>query len=385
MVTERANYELEVIDRIDAVAAADWDALVGDDNPFIEHAFLAALETSGSVGKVAGWVPCHLLIRSGDRLVGATPLYLKDNSFGEYIFDWGWAEAFEGVGLRYYPKLVSAVPFTPVTGPRLLVAEGADKDSVIGALVRAALELAEATRASSIHWLFVTETEQRALQTFGFFPRLTHQFHWKNRGWSDFDAFLDDFRSPARKNVRRERRRASESGLTLHALSGEELSDDDWAALYRFYRDTSARKWGDPYLNRAFFSEIRSTFAHRVLVTLARDEDGRAVAGALNFHKGDHLYGRYWGCVQRHADLHFELCYYQLIDFAIERGLKRFEAGAQGPHKIRRGLIPKLTYNAHFIGHPEIHQAFASAIAQQSTILRHELQTLKNVGPFKRS
>jgi predicted N-acyltransferase len=357
---------VEVAESLAGVAAAEWDAMVGRDDPFTEHAFLVALERSGCVGAQAGWLPCHLLARDGARLVGAMPLYLKDNSFGEFIFDWAWAEAAAGTGLDYYPKLVSAVPFTPVTGRRLLVAPGADTSAVSGALLEGAMGLADAADASSLHVLFITEEERGTLTGShpDLLPRLSYQFHWANRGYRDFEGFISAFRAPERKKVRRERRRASASGLELVTLRGEELEDRHWQALHRFYRSTNARKWGPAYLTEGFFDEVRRHLAHRVVVTMALTAAGEPVAGTLCFQKGHHLHGRYWGCLERHDSLHFELCYHRPVELCIENGWTRFEAGAQGLHKLKRGLMPAFTHSVHWLRHPGLRRAVASFLSR---------------------
>ena len=385
--SDTTDLELEVVGDLATVDAEHWNALAGDDDPFIEHGFLAGLERAGCVGPEAGWVPCHVLARHRPtgRLLGAVPLYLKDNSYGEYIFDWGWAEASHSAGVPYYPKLVSAVPFTPVTGRRLLTADGATSGPVVDALVAGVRRVADETDASSIHWLFVTPDEQRALaEQHDFAPRLTHQYHWHNDGYRNFDDYLTHFRAPARKNVRRERRRAQETGLTLRTTFGPDLSTRDWRALWRFYCDTTSRKWGQPYLNRRFFDDLRANHADRIVCTFADDDSDRPVAGTLNLYKGAHLYGRYWGCLQEHDALHFELCYYQLIELAISREMRRFEAGAQGSHKIKRGLMPALTHSSHWLRHPGLDAAVSRFLAREAAMLQHELNAMTRVGPFKR-
>ncbi len=380
---------VDVVTNLDAVDPDCWDALTGDHDPFVEHRFLSLLEQTGCVGGATGWLPCHVIARRGGRLVGAVPLYLKEHSFGEYIFDWGWAEAAAASGLDYYPKLVSAVPFTPATGRRLLLAPelpAAEATTVRGALIGGVEALARQTDASSIHWLFVTEQEQAQLaDEHGLIPRLTHQYHWLNRGYRDFDDYLARFRATARKNVRRERRLAASHGLTLQTLRGPELDRSGWRGLYRFYRDTSARKWGQAYLNRDFFEGVRERLADRVVSTLARAVDGEPVAGTLGFVKGTRLYGRYWGTMARDlAGLHFELCYHRPIELCIEQGWTRFEAGAQGSHKIKRGLMPAPTYSAHWLRHPGLARAVNQAVARESRLLRRELEAAPGHGPFKR-
>jgi len=391
---------VEVLSSVAGVDAAAWDALAGDHNPFVEHGFLRALEDSGSVGAGTGWLPAHIIVSDadvsgaglGDRLAGpagrgrlraAMPLYLKTDSYGEYIFDWAWADAAQRAGLSYYPKLVAAVPFTPVPGPRLLLEAGADAPELRALLLAAARRLAVDTECSSVHMLFCQAEERAVAVEQGYLSRRTYQFHWSNAGYADFDGYLGAFRSPARKAVRRERARAAASGLRFETLPGAELSSEQWDALYAFYQDTTSRKWGQAYLTRDFFELLRSRLAHRVLVTLARDGK-RPVAGALCLQKGRNLYGRYWGCLERFDALHFELCYYRPLEYCIAEGLDRFEAGAQGLHKLKRGLLPVATHSAHYLEHPGLRRAVALYVDRERVALREEMDTLARHGPFKR-
>lgn len=388
--TSGRRLTLEVVSEITDVPAEEWDALAGDDNPFVEHAFLRALEDSGSVGAAeqgadrdTGWIPLHLALRDDAGVLrGAMPLYLKTDSYGEYIFDWGWADAAMRAGLPYYPKLVCAVPFTPATGPRLLSSDD-DRDAVGPALLAGARGLAKRLGCSSTHLLFCGKDEQRLAEDQGYLPRLTCQFHWQNDGYESFDDLLSTFRSSARKAVRRERRRARESGLRLELKTGEELNDREWDALYAFYRDTTSRKWGQAYLNRRFFELARERLADRVLVSLASDGD-QPVAGALCFRKGAHVYGRYWGCLDSYDMLHFELCYYLPIERCIAEGWRRFEAGAQGVHKLKRGLLPTPIYSAHHIEHPGLRRAVSRHLIVEEHAQQHEMQLLAGHSPFRR-
>jgi hypothetical protein len=374
----------EIIQGIHLVAPEAWDRLVSRDDPFVEHAFLSALERSGTVGPGTGWEPYHALVWDSGRLVGAMPLYLKDDSFGEYVFDWGWAEGATRAGISYYPKLVSAVPFTPVGGRRLLLHPAAAGDAVAAALIGAAQALAHDLRASSLHVLFLSGEEQLLLSSdYGFLPRLSFQFHWNNRGYRTFDDFLASLRSTSRKSVRRERARAAATGLTFRTLQDGEADDRVWSALYRFYRDTTERKWGRPYLNRAFFHELRCAMGQRVVVPLA-EREGWPAAGALCVRKGSTLYGRYWGSLVDEEWLHFELCYYRPIELCIEQGWKRFEAGAQGIHKLRRGLMPSPTYSAHWFPQPAMHAAVRRYVLREAIEIRREMAVLAHHGPFRR-
>jgi len=375
--------EIEVISQISEVPAADWDALVSPDDPFTEHGFLHALEASGSVGKNTGWQPVHVLARRKGALIGAAPLYLKHHSYGEYIFDWGWAEAAQRAGLAYYPKLTCAVPFTPVTGRRLLTGPGPIQQDTAETLMDGIRAVAHATKARSIHLLFTSQEEHQLLASHDLIPRTTYQFHWDNRGYADFEDWLSRFRSRRRKEVHRERRQADESGARIRVVPGGDLSEEEWAALSSFYRDTVDKKMAQAYLSPDFFHHIRAHLSHRVLAFLA-DKDGAAVAGALAFQRGAHLYGRYWGCRPGWERLHFELCYHRPIAHCIENGWTRFEAGAQGIHKIQRGLMPARTYSLHQLAHQGLADAVRSALIQEDAYIEKEMAALSGRGPFRR-
>jgi predicted N-acyltransferase len=343
---------------------------------------------SGSVGARAGCVPRLVLAREGRRLVGAVPLYLKTNSYGEFIFDWGWANAAHRNGVRYYPKLVAAIPFTPVTGRRLPLdpdLSSADGAAVTAAMLRAIRELADDERASSIHFLFCGEAEKNALAAAEYLPRLSMQFHWHNRAerpFDSFDDFLTTFRSRNRKQVRKERQTAAAHGLTFRTATGAELDDQDWGALHAFYLANIARHGGIPYLNERFFQLARETLADRVVATLAY-RGTEPVAGTINFEKGPHLYGRYWGCLDDFQMLHFELCYYRLIERAIERRYTLFEAGAQGEHKLKRGLTPAFTHSAHWIRDPGLAAAIAAFIEREAIEVAEEARIYEQHAPFR--
>lgn len=375
---------VQIIPSLADVDPAEWDALAGDDDPFLEHAFLAAFETSRSVGKGTGWDPLHVVVRRAGKLVAAAPLYAKSHSYGEYIFDWGWASAAQRAGIRYYPKLLSAVPFTPATGRRLLVEGGATRGPVFEALLAGIHAVADQLGVSSIHWLFLSADEHAALaERAGFLARTTYQFHFTNPGYASFDDYLGAMRSAARKEVRRERRKAAESGLTLATKRGTELTDAEWKALFRFYTDTAARKGAIAYLTQRFFEEVRCTLPHRVVAALASRGD-EPVAGALAFHKGRQLFGRYWGASDDFEALHFELCYYRLIEFAIEHRIARFEAGAQGEHKLKRGLLPSPTYSIHWIRHPGLAEAIAEYLPRETRSVEAEMDYFAEHSPFRR-
>ncbi len=345
---------IRVLEGIGQVSAEAWDTCAGD--TLLSHAFLSALEDSGSVTVETGWMPQHLVIENEDgRVLAAAPLYLKSHSYGEYVFDWGWAEAYEKAGGRYYPKLLSAVPFTPATGRRLLVPPGAPPalaDSLAAAMVR----LTERLDLSSLHVIFPTESEWRRFGAAGFLLRTGQQFHWQNRGYRDFDVFLSALSSRKRKAIRKERRAIAGEDVGFFILTGADIEERHWDAFYGFYRHTAERKWGNPYLTREFFFRLGETMAANVVLVMA-EAAGRFVGGALNLLAADTLYGRYWGSTEAYKFLHFEVCYYQAIDFAIEHRLKWVEAGAQGPHKIQRGYLPRRTYSAHWIRDTALREA----------------------------
>ena len=382
------SLSVEIVGDIGEVAADDWNALCvskmgGANNPFVEHAFLHHLETSGSVGPNTGWLPAHLLLREQNEVLAAMPLYLKEDSYGEYIFDWGWADASHRAGIPYYPKLVSAIPFTPATGPRVLCKEGASKLDVLKTLKNALPEVAKQLGASGVHILFCLEDEAQKLSDKSpLFARGTHQFHFRNAGYKDFDDFLSTLRSKARKQIRKERRKVRESELELSFQKGSALSDDDWSRMYDLYQSTANKKWGRAYLTEAFFTKAKRNVGHLARVGLARRE-GEIVGGALSFEKGDHIYGRYWGALEELEFVHFELCYYALVEHAIDTGLTLVEAGAQGAHKIKRGFLPVVTHSAHYLEHPGLHQAIERAMVQERVQLGYEIEHIQKDGPFR--
>jgi predicted N-acyltransferase len=374
---------VRVVTRIADLPAEEWDACAGA-NPFVRHAFLAALEESGSATAESGWLPQHLTVEGPDgRLAGAAPLYLKSHSYGEYVFDWGWADAYERAGGRYYPKLQACVPFTPATGPRLLVRPEADRHAVAGALIAGMVELAKRHGASSVHVTFPLEGEWRHLGEAGFLQRLGLQYHWENPGYGSFEDFLGSLASRKRKAIRRERRAVVESGIAMRTLTGAEIEPRHWDAFYRFYVATSDKKWGPSYLTREFFDRLGATMSENVVLVLAELE-GEPVAGALNLMGDGTLYGRNWGSTGRFRFLHFEACYYQAIEFAIDHGLARVEAGAQGEHKIQRGYLPCETYSAHWIRDPGFREAVADFLRRERAGVRHEQNVLADFSPFRK-
>ncbi len=350
----------------------------------MSHAFLEALEATGCVGGRSGWTPAHLVAEAPDgTLAAAAPAYLKAHSQGEYVFDHAFADAYARAGGRYYPKLQVAVPFTPVPGPRLLVRSGFDGPSLRALLARGLMAVRDRLDCSSVHVTFAQEEDAAALQAAGYLERTDQQFHWRNEGYADFEGFLAALASRKRKVIRRERRDALAAGLVVERLTGSAIEERHWDAFHEFYMDTGARKWGRPYLNRAFFGEIGRRMADRILLVMARRGD-IYVAGALNLIGADALYGRNWGAIEDHPFLHFELCYYQAIEFAIARGLARVEAGAQGEHKLARGYRPVTTRSAHAFADPGLHDAVADYLARESTYVDALMQELEEAAPFRR-
>jgi uncharacterized protein len=381
------SLRIRILSTIDEVSAERWDICAGGRqsyNPFVAHAFLSCLERSKSVGARTGWQPQHLLAETKDgELVGAAPCYLKSHSRGEYVFDHGWADAYERAGGSYYPKLQVSVPFTPAAGRRLLVAPGAGTDCARAALSQGVIELCRQHEASSVHVTFMTEPEWRFLGERGFLQRTDQQFHWDNGGYGTFDDFLAALAARKRKVIRRERRDAVESGVDIHWLTGSDLTESVWDAFFAFYMETGSRKWGRPYLTRNFFSLIGERMADRILLVMAK-RAGRWIAGAINFIGSDTLFGRHWGALEHHPFLHFELCYYQAIDYAITHKLRRVEAGAQGEHKLSRGYLPSTTYSAHYIADPALRRAIADYLVRERAYVEMAGKELLDAAPFRK-
>ena len=381
MADEAPSLSLTLHGAIAEIPAADWDACAGAGNPFVSHAFLSAVEDSGSAGPRTGWLPRHAALRdAAGWLLAVAPMYAKSHSYGEYVFDHGWAHALERAGGSYYPKLQVAVPFSPVPGPRLLIRPGGGIGAA--ALGRALAQAGMELDVSSVHVTFCSEAEWDALAEAGWLRRLGMQFHWYNQGYRDFEDFLAALSSRKRKVLRRERRDANAAGLSFVALSGAELRERHWDAFYRFYTSTVDRKWGSAYLTRDFFSLLGERLGERVVLMLA-EHDGVPVAGALNLAGAEALYGRNWGCRGDWPFLHFELCYYRAIDWAIAHGLSRVEAGAQGRHKIQRGYLPSPTYSAHWIAHAGLRRAVAGFLDEERPQIRAEMAALAAESPFR--
>ena len=372
---------------IEDVGLAAWRTLEPLDFPFFDYEFLRGLERSRSVGPRSGWSPVYLVCGEEERLLGALCLYVKTDSYGEYIFDWEWAHAYREHGLSYYPKLTAAVPFTPATGPKFLLTwdlDGAKRKEVKSVLLDAAGDVGDELRASSFHALFLTGEDVGEFEEHNFAVRHSLQFHWHNRGYRTFSDYLGALQSKRRRQISRERRQLEEEGIEIERLTGEAISPEHANIMYRFYISTSDRKWGMPYLNKEFFEEVLETMRDRTLLVLARDSrTRRPIAGALNFFKGQSLFGRYWGASETRRNLHFELCYYQAIEFAIERGMTLFEAGAQGEHKLARGFLPTITYSAHDIHHPAFRSAIGQYIEEEKKYLAETVEMYKRHDPYK--
>lgn len=378
---------VKAVPKIDMIAAADWDACANPDpethNPFLSHAFLKALEEAETVGHGTGWMPHHLVLEGTCGTVsGVMPLYAKTHSQGEYVFDHSWAEALHRIGGSYYPKLQAAVPFTPVPGRRFLARPGPMQEETERLLARAAVAVADRVGASSVHVTFLTESEWKRLGGEGYLQRTGQQFHWRNEGYANFDDFLATLASRKRKAIRKERAEA-QAGVEIFSVTGAEITEAHWDAFFAFYMDTGSRKWGRPYLNRRFFSLLGAAMADRCLLIFAR-RAGEFIAGALNLIGGDCLYGRYWGTTEHHPFLHFELCYYQAIDFAIAHKLARAEAGAQGEHKLARGYLPETTYSLHWLADPRLERAVARYLAEERGEIAEVNALLREHGPFKK-
>ncbi len=385
---ESHEFVVRVFPHISGISESGWNSCANPVdakfNPFVSYAFLNALEKSGCVSGRTGWQPQHLALETNKgELLACMPNYLKSNSYGEYIFDHGWAEAFENAGGDYYPKLQCAVPFTPVQGNRLLVTEGQNHDEYERLLASAAVQLTDRLEASSLHITFLTPGEWDRLGELGFLKRKAQQFHWHNRGYETFEDFLEDLSSRKRKMIRRERRDALANDIKIQWVTGSDITEDHWDHFFDFYEDTGSRKWGMPYLNRNFFSLVGETMANDILLIMCT-RNGQYIGGALNFIGGETLYGRYWGCRENHNFLHFETCYYQAIEFAILNGLRYVEAGAQGPHKLARGYMPQTMYSVHYISHGSFRKAIADFLHREQQYLELEQNALRSHSPFSK-
>ncbi len=382
--------KIKFINRINQVEQFEWDACACPENigqnrpldPFTTFRFLSALEESDSVGEASGWIPNHIIVQKGETVIAVMPFYIKVHSQGEYIFDHSWANAYSQAGGNYYPKLQGAVPFTPVSGRRFLTKPGFENEGV-NALIKGATALARQNNISSIHITFCTHNETKLVKKFNFLSRESLQFHWFNEGYVDFEDYLERFSSRKRKVLRKERKVASQFGGKIIQLSGDQLEAKHWDKFWEFYQDTGARKWGTPYLKRSFFEILNNELRNDILLVLAI-KDNNPIAGALNFIGGDTLFGRYWGATEEHSCLHYELCYYQAIDYALKNGLKRIEAGAQGEHKLARGYVPAITHSAHWFENENFSNAVDNFLNQEKTIVRDQFAMLNTETPFKK-
>ena len=374
-----------IVSDITSIPASEWNRVAGTAHPFTRHEFLAALERNDCVGDAHGWLPCHIVVHDDQgQLCGLAPLYQKDNSYGEFVFDWAWADAWHRAGINYYPKLVSSIPFTPVTGSRLLVAPGADRASVTRLLIERALAHAEDTDCSSLHWLFTAVEDTDYLVEAGLLRRTGCHFHWHNAGYTRFDDFLAALSSRKRKKIRRERRRVAEAGIELEIRHGTEMSVEDWTVMHDFYRSTFDRKWGVPSLTLGFFLDISQTMGEQLVLVFARHA-GEPVAGAIMLRGSDALYGRHWGCREDWHSLHFEACYYQGIDYCIRHQLQLFEPGAQGEHKISRGFLPTFTWSAHWIRDDRFREAIRHYLLQEHELIVDYHDDLARTSPFRQA
>ena len=387
-INPEGDLRVSILESINNIDSLTWDSCVPDKHPFVSHAFLSALEESGSATTQTGWLAQHVVLEDNNRnTLGIVPMYLKNHSQGEYVFDHGWAEAFEHAGGQYYPKMQISVPFTPATGPRLLLNQKIDQNSkqsqiLTKQLLDACILRCKETGVSSLHVTFPNKHQASFLENKGLLTRSGIQFHWENKGYSDFNEFLESLTSRKRKQIRRERREALSSGIKIIQLSGNDIEEKHWDAFFKFYQETGNRKWGIPYLTREFFSLIGQKICDQIVLMLV-EKDSRLIAGALNLKSDNVLYGRNWGSIEYHKFLHFEVCYYKAIDYAIRHQIKYVEAGAQGEHKLIRGYLPTLTYSAHWIANPSFHDAIKSYLEKETPLIKHAISDLTTHAPFK--
>ncbi len=380
----KESISFQICHSIIEVEKKEYDSIQPDNNPFFEFDFLFALEKSGCVGPGTGWEPRHLLLREGKKLIGAITFYLKTDSYGEYIFDWQWARAYQDAGLRYYPKAVVGIPFTPATGRRIIVRADYDYGMCGRALIEKLIEICSLKSLSSIHFLFVTYEEQELLCECGFLSRLTYQYHWFNSDYLGFDDFLSDLRSGRRKQIKKERRRLNDLGIEVNVFEKDQIRREHIDCIWEFYLNTTSEKWGNAYLNRKFFDLVFETYRDRTVLMVAQMEN-RPVGGTINFRKGDKLYGRYWGCNIKVPYLHFECCYYKPIEFAIRNGIKVFEAGAQGEHKFLRGFEAVPIYSSHFFFNPGAQSSIDNFLRGERPYMRSLISEYNRHSPLKRA
>jgi len=382
-----SSYHVQILPSLAHISQQDWNACCFNDrthhNPFLSHQFLYALEQSGCAVAETGWQAQHILIHKGASLVGIMPLYLKSHSQGEYVFDHAWANAYHNAGGDYYPKLQCSAPFSPVTGPRLMVRPSEDTPLIQKMLLDAAVNLAQKYGVSSLHVTFAEKSEWEFMADYGFLKRIDQQFHWLNENYRSFEDFLNALSSRKRKNIRKERKLAIINDIKIEILTGSQITENHWDHYFTFYIDTSNRKWGQPYLNRDFFTRLGEKMGDRTVLIMCKRGD-KYIAGALNLFSDDTLYGRYWGANEQHRFLHFEVCYYQAIEYAIEKGLKKVEAGAQGEHKLSRGYRPTTTYSAHWINNPSFRDAIEGYLIRERDMSQQDQDMLASFTPFKR-
>lgn len=376
------HFNLAIHHSITEIDKNQYNRIADRENPFLEYEFLEAMELSGCVGKGTSWIPEHIVLSDNRKIIGALTFYVRFDSYGEYIFDWEWAQAFENAGLQYFPKAVVAIPFTPANGMRILVDPDYPFEEIALVMVNCLIGFCKKERISSIHFLFLTEKEQRFLEKLGFLTRKTHQYHWKNRGYNSFDDFLNDMRSNRKKQIRKERRQLRELGLNVSIVERGDIKRQHIDAIWEFYSDTTSRKWGRPYLNRQFFNLMFENFRHRLVLVLAQDGEG-AVGGTFNVVKNNRLFGRYWGSVRDYKNLHFECCYYKLIDYSIANKIETFEAGAQGEHKFLRGFVTVPTYSSHFIINREASEAIKKYLSNERYYMTKLIDDYNRVSPLK--
>jgi predicted N-acyltransferase len=374
---------ITIVGAIKEIGAAEWNALAGNENPFLRYEFLAALETHHCVGERFGWIPQHITLRDDNhKLIGATPFYLKDNSYGEFVFDWSWAEAYHRSGVDYYPKLVVSIPYTPATGPRLLIEQSQDYDIIANALINASLQHAKNLNVSSLHWLFTNAQDTGQLKQHDLLQRLGCQFHWTNQNYESFEHYIQTLTRGKRKNINRERRHVRDANVQLEILNGHEASEEQWHIFHRYYESTFMKLGGYATLSQGFFQEVATAMPDNIVLVMAR-YDNHYIASALSFRGSNTLYGRHWGCEKEINSLHFEACYYQGIDYCIRHGLQHFEPGAQGEHKIARGFLPTATYSCHWIAEPVFRHAIADFLQRETLGMRHYIEQLTQHSPFK--
>ena len=374
-----------IVGAIKEIEADEWNKLAGLANPFVRYEFLSALETHHCVGERYGWIPQHITLRDDQqKLIGAVPLYLKDNSYGEFVFDWGWADAYQRGGLDYYPKLVVAMPYTPATGPRLLIDKNQDYLTIASTLIEASVQHAKNLNVSSLHWLFTNEQDTQQLTKHGFMQRLGCQFHWSNQDYESFEHFLQTLTRGKRKNINRERRHVKDAKVEIELLNGHQATEQHWQIFQRYYESTFMKLGGYATLSAGFFQEVAATMPESIVLVMAK-HDNQYIAAALSFRGSDTLYGRHWGCEKEINSLHFEACYYQGIDYCIQHGLKSFEPGAQGEHKIARGFLPTPTYSAHWIANPMYKNAINEFLKHETRGMQHYIEQLGQHSPFRQA